>query len=492
METESAQPLGGQKDAMLGRTIGSYRIVRKIAQGGMGAVYEAVHSTLGRRAAVKVMLSQLLSNAESAARFFTEAKAVSMVTHPCLVTIYEHGTAEGPGGPQAYIAMEFIEGESLRARTEKDYLGGSAIGLMKQLASALAATHKKRILHRDLKPDNIMLVRDDTLPGGVRAKILDFGIAKFLPDGEEGEPAAPAPDGIRRSVKTRTGALIGTPTYMSPEQCRASATIDDKTDVYSLGIIFYELLYGEPPFNSESAGEMYAMHLFAPPPELGKRVPGINPQLAALVLRMIDKKPTERPSMEELITQLSALPGSGLSDGPAASRPSVKAEAEDDGSTSSVMRRHIIASEGIGAALNRGSAQKTTGAASSGEKVVLPRPPAAVSSRVRALGIGVLVLLGVAGALFAGLRRPPPRPTPATPSPVVVSPELPRPQPQPAPQPAQPAQPAPQVPTVGPGPAHTAPGPTAPTKPPPNRKDKTGRKTPHGSKPPQYQIDLWK
>ena len=142
----------GLADAMLGRQIGSYHVLRKIGEGGMGTVYEAVHTTLGRRAAVKILRRSTLSDTTAAARFFNEAKAISMVSHPCLVTIFEHGTYRPPdgGGDEAYIVMEYIEGESLRARLERTYLGGSAIGLVRQLASALAVTHKQRIIHREL------------------------------------------------------------------------------------------------------------------------------------------------------------------------------------------------------------------------------------------------------------------------------------------------------------------------------------------------------
>ena len=141
----------GLADVMIGRQIGSYHVLRKIGEGGMGTVYEAVHTTLGRRAAVKILRRSTLSDTTAAARFFNEAKAISMVSHPCLVTIFEHGTYRPPdgGGDEAYIVMEYIEGESLRARLERTYLGGSAIGLIRQLASALAVTHKQRIVHRE-------------------------------------------------------------------------------------------------------------------------------------------------------------------------------------------------------------------------------------------------------------------------------------------------------------------------------------------------------
>ncbi len=149
----AAQGLGDSPDPMIGRTIGSYRVLRKIGEGGMGTVYEAVHTTLGRRAAIKTLRSDKFVDANAAARFFNEAKAISMVSHPCLVTIYENGTFRGDdGAEQAYIVMEFIAGESLRDRLNKRYLGGSAVELVGQLASALVVTHKKRIIHRGINP----------------------------------------------------------------------------------------------------------------------------------------------------------------------------------------------------------------------------------------------------------------------------------------------------------------------------------------------------
>lgn len=308
---DSGEAANTQPDPMLGRTLSQYRIVRKIAQGGMGVVYEATHLESGIRAAVKVLLPELSSRADAVSRFFTEARATSMLAHDSLVKIFEHG--ESPSG-EAFIIMEYIDGESLRQAQEKNYFGGSALRLLQQMASGLAVAHGKRIIHRDLKPDNIMLVPDSASTAHVRAKILDFGIAKVLPDGSAKDSA---------NAATRTGTLIGTPMYMSPEQCRASAPPDEKTDVYSLGVILYEMLYGEPPFTSESAGELFALQMFADPPRLKQRVPAIPDKLDALVHRLLAKQPTTRPTMAELATELEGIPSTGLEDGVAHDRPSV-------------------------------------------------------------------------------------------------------------------------------------------------------------------------
>ncbi len=332
---ESAEVKTSQEDPMIGRTLSQYRIVRKIAQGGMGAVYEAKHLESGIRAAVKVLLPELGSRADAVSRFFTEARATSMLEHEALVKIFEHG--KSPDG-EAFIIMEFIDGESLREAQEKKYFGGSALILLHQMASGLAVAHGKRIIHRDLKPDNIMLVPDPTALAGVRAKILDFGIAKMLPDGSAKDSA---------SAATRTGTLIGTPMYMSPEQCRASAPPDEKTDVYSLGIILYEMLYGEPPFTSESAGELFALQMFADPPRLKERVPALADKVDELVHRLLGKQPATRPTMTEVAIELAGIPSTGLNDGAAQDRPSKarrRAQAESGepvGSTSDIVRAQL-------------------------------------------------------------------------------------------------------------------------------------------------------
>lgn len=383
---ESSEPNHSPPDPRLGRTFSGYRVVRKIAEGGMGAVYEAVHCDHGGRAAIKVMLPELLNSPDAASRFLNEARAVSLVAHPSLVQIYGHGTT--PDG-EAYIAMEYIDGESLQQRMRNRYLGGSALGILRQLAAGLTATHAKRIVHRDLKPDNIMLLPDAQTRGGLRVKILDFGIAKLLP--------TTALEGERPAFKTRTGTLIGTPTYMSPEQCRASSAEppDEKTDVYALGIILYELLCGEPPFISDSAGELFALQMFAPPPDLKERMPELPPAVAALTHRLLEKKPAGRPAMAELLRELEALPDTNLQDGPPETRPcerAVAARALSPGTaegpaTSGLIRKHLNVPN------------RTTGQSSRGEQV---SPAAAAPSRLPLVLSGGFFLLCLA-ALFLTL-----------------------------------------------------------------------------------------
>jgi len=364
---------------MLGRVLGAYRMVRKIAEGGMGAVYEAQRTSDGQRAAVKVLLRAMENAQDAAQRFLNEGKAVSLVSHPSLVTIFEYATSQD-GEP--YIAMEYLDGQTLRAALDERYLGASALPLMRQLASALTATHQKRLVHRDLKPENIMLIKDESAEGGLRAKILDFGIAKLLPDGATEEE--------RKAFKTRTGTLIGTPTYMSPEQCRASGPPDDRTDVYSLGVIFYELCDGEPPFVSDSAGELFALQMFGTPPLIKDRIPAIEPKLATLVQSLLEKKPSDRPSMADLLRQLDALPSTGLSDGPLSQSPAAR-------------RKQGGGSEGRDAAVSN-ELRQTLGTHTSqshrGEAVPAaqrPRP-----AMLLALGIIALSVLGI--VLLLALR----------------------------------------------------------------------------------------
>jgi serine/threonine-protein kinase len=280
---------------MLGQRIGNYQIVREIAAGGMGMVYLAQNRVIGRLAAVKCLLPELSANEEMIARIFNEARAAALIRHPGLVDVYDFGRL--PDG-RAYIVMEYLEGETLAAllaragRLPVDL----ALALARQVGSAVAAAHERGIVHRDLKPDNVFIVRDDDLDAGVRARVLDFGIAKLAAD-------------LGGSRHTRTGRILGTPHYMAPEQCRASATVDARTDVYALGCILFEMLTGRRTVAADGIGEVIAAQLFVTPPrpsEIEASVPG---WLDRIVARAVAKEPSDRfATMAELVVALGGRP----------------------------------------------------------------------------------------------------------------------------------------------------------------------------------------
>ena len=275
--------------------IGMYRVVRQLGEGGMGAVFEGVHETIERRVAIKVLHPEYARNAEFTARFFNEARAVNRIVHPGLVQISDYG--QQPDGT-SYIVMEYLDGESLAQRMER--LGGKlpspdVIHLGWQLADSLAAAHQKGIVHRDLKPENVMIVSDPQMSSGDRTKLLDFGIAKVTEEG-----------GASR-LKTKTNQVMGTPTYMSPEQCAGAGGVDDKSDVYSLGVMLFEMLAGRPPFVAEGSGQILGMHMFVAPPILPELVPDIPPPLAELVKRMLGKNKEARPTMRRTAETLEGL-----------------------------------------------------------------------------------------------------------------------------------------------------------------------------------------
>jgi tRNA A-37 threonylcarbamoyl transferase component Bud32 len=266
---------------MLGVTVGNYEVTEQIGMGGMGAVYLAKHSMLGRPAAVKVLRPEMSQRRAVVHRFFNEARAATAIRHPGIVEIYDFGYL--PDG-RAYIIMEFLDGESLSARIirVRRMPADQAVRLVRQIAGALGAAHRQQIVHRDLKPENIFIVPDPEISGGERIKLLDFGIAKLA--NEPGEP-----------THTRTGEVIGTPSFMAPEQCRAGV-VDARADLYALGCILYLLLCGRPPFIAEGDGDLMAHHLYfsADPPSLHE--PSIPPQLEQLILALLEKDPDARPA----------------------------------------------------------------------------------------------------------------------------------------------------------------------------------------------------
>ena len=287
---------------LAGTQIGAYRVLERIGAGGMGAVWLAEHLALGRRAAVKVLHPEYSAKPEIVQRFFNEARAATAISDPGIVQVFDFGQhTDG----SAYLVMELLEGETLEKRLTS--LGRLAIAdalrVMHQVASTLGAAHARGIVHRDLKPENIFLVRDSAVLGGERAKILDFGIAKLASNAG--------------GLKTSTQAVMGTPMYMSPEQCRGAGHVDQRSDVYSLGCVLFHLLTGRPLFDAEGVGDIMAMHLREPAPRLSTRTTEMPPEVDDLVARCLEKDPTRRPgSGSDLASQIA-----GLLDGRYASAP---------------------------------------------------------------------------------------------------------------------------------------------------------------------------
>ena len=284
-----------------GEQIGPYLVVRRLGAGGMGEVYLARHRHLNRDAAVKVLLPEISMNQTVVARFFTEARATAQLRHPNIVEIFDCDVL--PDG-RAYIVMEYLRGESLRGTLDRlgklcpDY--GSISAITGLVADALQAAHENGIVHRDLKPDNTFLSVVPNQRAELTVKVLDFGIAKLLSGGDRTGGGTP----------TRTGSLIGTPLYMSPEQCRGIPTIDHRADIYSLGCMVFEMVVGQPPFVSEAPGDILMAHIIQNAPPLSSLQTDVPPEIDALVARMLAKDPALRPqSMAEVVATIEALLG---------------------------------------------------------------------------------------------------------------------------------------------------------------------------------------
>ncbi len=271
----------------VGSHIGQYRILRKIGAGGMGTVYLGEHILLGRKAAIKTLLPSLSVHPEIVERFFTEARATSAITDHGVVQIFDFGYhVDGT----AYIVMELLEGESLQTRIDRlgKLAASEALRIARQVSGSLAAAHACEIIHRDLKPENIYLIADGEAQSGERTKILDFGICKL---GTESGDAS----------LTQSGTTMGTPVYMSPEQCRGAGKVDPRSDVYALGCVLFHMVAGRPPFEREGAGEFIVAHLQEEPPAPSTFVDDLPELVDGLILRCLEKSPDDRfQTMTEL------------------------------------------------------------------------------------------------------------------------------------------------------------------------------------------------
>ena len=261
-----------------GKQIGNYIAKSELGSGGMGVVYLCEHPLIRRRVAAKVLHEELAASEEIVRRLFAEAKAANEIHSEHIIEVLDFGRITDEGRDLVYLLMEFLEGEALGTRLWRTGLTiDESLHIVAQCCQALEASHKVGIVHRDLKPENIFLLDRRGDPNFV--KILDFGIAKV-----SGNP----------STKTRTGVLLGTPAYMSPEQCRGSGSVDARADVYSLGIVLYELTTGDVPFNAEGYGQVLLAQMTEKPKlptQINKDLPKV---VEAIIMRALEKDAAQR------------------------------------------------------------------------------------------------------------------------------------------------------------------------------------------------------
>ena len=279
-----------------GTLIGSYEIKRRLGTGGMGEVYFARDTRLGRYVALKLLLPELTANADRLRRFKQEARTTSALNHPNIVTIFEIGEADS----LHYLVTEFIDGLTLRHfLTDGTISVEQILDIAIQSASALAAAQALGIVHRDIKPENIMRRADGYV------KVLDFGLAKLMPTAE----SMPSDENLSTAIDVRTdpGSIVGTVAYMSPEQLRGTH-VDGRSDIWSLGVVIYEMVARRPPFAGVSKSDIIAAILREEPPLLTNYSPEVPAELQQIVSRMLRKEPAERyQSPQDLIDDLREL-----------------------------------------------------------------------------------------------------------------------------------------------------------------------------------------
>jgi serine/threonine-protein kinase len=441
----SSEEKAPEADLAAGVQVGEYVIDGKIGEGGFGSVFGATHPLIGKRAAIKVLSHKYSSDREVVSRFAAEARAVNQIKHRGIIDIFAFGRLEDG---RSYYVMELLDGQPLDKILEE--AGGMPLGealpILREVARALDAAHAAGIAHRDLKPENIFISRDNE--GIAHPKLLDFGIAKLLGDASD-----------TSKHKTRTGSPIGTPYYMSPEQCRGQSNIDHRTDIYSFGCLAYQLLTGAVPFEGESHLEILMKQTTEEPVPPSQRAAD-NPVLLPLppavdeaIAWMMKKDPAERPP--SLVAAVSALEEAARFEPPARlSSPSIGASSKDTPSkltpppTLTPPPAKRTPAQGM-TALAQTMAQPQAMA----QPEAIARPDAAPAKRSRlplVVGGALLSLGGAAAAMFA-LGGDDKKPAP----PPVVSPAPTLPPSTPTPAPVPPAGPRFATITIEGVPAHT-------------------------------------
>lgn len=291
---DGASLMPGDRDPYIGQVIQDrYKIESLVGKGSMGAVYRASQNFMNRDVAVKILLQHLGNDADAIKRFQREAKAASKLNHKHITTLYDFGMM--PDG-QPYLVMDYLDGVSLGEVLEtQEYLPVDEFRpILRQVCEALGEAHRRGIIHRDIKPDNIVLLEQDGRKDYV--KLVDFGVAKLMSDDS------------KDTKLTKTGTICGSPAYLSPEQAR-SQPLDHRTDIYSLGIVIFELLTGKLPFTSADLINLLFLHATEPPPLINEVRPDLrfSPELVSVVNRCLAKDPNDRPqSMEELWREFDA------------------------------------------------------------------------------------------------------------------------------------------------------------------------------------------
>jgi serine/threonine protein kinase/tetratricopeptide (TPR) repeat protein len=287
---------------IVGSWIGAYQLLEPLGRGGMGEVYLALDTRLGRKVAVKLLPARFTTDAGRVRRFAREARSVSALNHPNIITIHEIGEVRTEAGDTHYLVTEYVEGATLRQRMANAPQGrlslAEALDVAAQIAAALATAHEAGIAHRDIKPENVMVRRDCIV------KVLDFGLAKLT------EPASPVIDSQASTLarnSTAAGMVMGTPRYMSPEQARGEK-VDVRTDIFSLGVVLYEMVTGRQPFVGATPNETIAAILRDEPPPLAECAPDAPPEMEEILSRTLSKNRDERyQAVTELLADLQRL-----------------------------------------------------------------------------------------------------------------------------------------------------------------------------------------
>jgi serine/threonine protein kinase len=420
-----------ESPSISGLVAGKYEVLRLIGRGGMGSVWEGRHASLGTRVAIKFIDQEYANSQEARTRFVTEARAAAAIESKHAIQIFDHGVTDDG---RLYMVMELLVGEPLDKRIEQ--LGSLSLQMtarvLVHVCRALQRAHDAGVIHRDLKPENIFLVRspddDDEI-----AKVLDFGIAKI-----KGPPG-----GTGLTSSTKTGAVLGTPYYMSPEQARGLRNIDHRTDLWSLGVIAYKCVTGVLPFDGESVGDLLVKICTGPLPTPSRAVPALPASFDAWFFRALDREPPRRfSSALELSEALALVAGLSTRRGPTSNRT-------DLGSLQTTAPRRAPALPAAGVTSAPLTASASPQRPSKGVLV------AAVAAAVVGAAIGVAAVVKLASArpsrpssaVFATISTATTAPTPtATPTPTPTAQPMVRVFPKLPSAPAKPSVPAKPLP----------------------------------------------